>query len=205
MNANQKRFFFFTLNSANASSFSQYSNYSLYVAKNRHCLTDDFLLVSRFHCEHHQFWRKQIVPPLSPLLQNPLTSSYSTALPSRIYSWTCPQLPEILVLFSSSLVTGSPWIFLALYTLSSHVLADFISNSGPADWLCNWNSLRCTSIWVVLGLDSLSKCYTNNSYSAHWPCYRNPPQTAMSWLVMLCVLWHPFFFQKLIYSFTLCH
>ena len=121
------------------------------------------------------------VPPLSPLLQNPLVSSYSFALPSRIYSWTRPQLPKILVLFSSSLEAGSLWIFLALDTLSSHVLADCISNSGPADWRCDWAPPHCTSIWVALGLDSLSlhvlKCYTPNSYSAHWLCNRNISQT----------------------------
>ena len=187
-------------------SFSQHSNYSLYAAKNRLCLTDDFLLISRFHCEHHRYWRKQIVPPLSPLLQNPRASSYSSALPSRIYSLPCPQISEILVLFSNSLVAGSfwnnvliycncsngclhlvlpcnsSWIVLGLDTLSSHVLADCIPNSVPADWPCNWNPLCCTSIWVVLGLDSLFlrvlECYTDNRYSVHWLCNLNPPQTS---------------------------
>ena len=76
--------------------------------------------------------------------------------------------------FLSSLVAGNLWIFLALDTLSSHVLTDCISISGPADWPCTQNPLCCTSIWVVLGLDSLSlcvlECYTDNSYSTHWPC-----------------------------------
>ena len=138
----------------------------------------------------------------------------------------------VLVLFSSCLAAGSlwknlctycncsnrrpclvlsgnsSWIVLGLHTLSSHVLADCIPNSGPADWQCNWTPHCFMSIWVVLGLDSLSlcviQCYTRNIYSAHWPCNRNPPLTTMFWLVMLCLLWHPSYFLELILSFTLC-
>ena len=53
-------------------------------------------------------------------------------------------LPVIFVLFSSSLVAGPvlpcklSWILLGLGSLSSHVLADCIPNSGPGDWSCNW-------------------------------------------------------------------
>ena len=156
------------------SSFSCHLNYSIYSVNNRDYLTDDFLLVSHFHCKPHRCLRTRIVPSLSPLI------------------------PEIFALFSSSLVAGSlwnnvrihcncsnkyphpvlpcnlSWIVLGLDTISSHVLAGCIPNSGPADWPCNWTPHCCTSIWVVFGLNSLSfrvlECYTCNSYLAYWPC-----------------------------------
>ena len=204
----QKDFFVSLWIMQRTSFFSQYSNYSLIAAKNRHSVTDDFLLVSRFHCVHHWYLRKQIVPPLSPILQNPLASSYSPSLPSRISSWTCPKLPKIFVLFLFSLVAGSlwnnvwthcscsnkrphpflfcnsSWMVLALDTLSSPVLNDCIAKSGPVNWPSNGAPHRCTPIWVVLSLDSLFlcvlECYTHNSYSANWLCNQNPPQTTMS-------------------------
>ena len=134
-----------------------------------------------------------------------------------IPSWICPQWALVLGLFLSCLAASSlcsnrrphpflpcnsSWIVLGLDTFSSHVLADYIPNSGPANWPCNWTPHCCMSIWVVLVLDSLSlrvaECYTRNSYLAHWPCNRNPPQTTMYWLVILCLLWHPSYFLELI-------
>ena len=52
INTNLKRFFVSLLIAHRTSSFLQHSNSSLYAAKSRHCSTDDFLLVSRVHCEH---------------------------------------------------------------------------------------------------------------------------------------------------------
>ena len=116
---------------------------------------------------------------------------------SRISSQHPPWIPEIFFLFLSSLAAGNrrPCPGPVLPCNSLHVLADCIPNSGPADWQCNWTPHCCMSIWVVLGLDSISlgvlQCYTHNMYSVYWLCNKNPPQTTMSWLMMLCLFWHP--------------
>ena len=168
------------------SSFSQYSNYPLYAVKNRDYVTDDFLLVSHFHCEH-QYLRKRIIPPLSPLPQNPMASSYSPSSPSRtssqhgylrkrkqivppltpllqnpsassyspssppkIYSQHPPCIPEILVLFLSSLVAGSLWNNVRTRCSCSNKRLSSV--------------LFCISSWVVLG------CYLCNHYPLYWLC-----------------------------------
>ena len=59
----------------------------------------DFSLFSNVHCENHQYLRKWIVSPSSPLLKNPPTSSYSPPSSPRISSWQFPWRPEIFVLF----------------------------------------------------------------------------------------------------------
>ena len=108
--------------------------------------------VPHFHCEQHQYLRKQIIPPfpLSPLLQNPPTSSYSQSSPPRISSWQFPRIPKIFVPFSSSLVAGSLW--------NNVLTCCSCSNQRPS------SVLFCTSFWVVLG------CYLCNNYPLHWLC-----------------------------------
>ena len=109
INTKPKIFCCFTLNRANDVSFSCNLKYSHYSLNNRDCVTDDILLVSRFHCEQHQYLRKRIVSPLSSLLQNHLASSYPPSSPPRISSQHPPRIPKIFVLFSSLLVAGSLW------------------------------------------------------------------------------------------------
>ena len=108
----------------------------------------------------------------------------------------------IAILAMDVLPCNLSWIVLGLETLSSHVLVECIPDSGPVDWPCNGTLHCCMSIWVVLSLDSLSlsvlECYIPNSYSAHRPCNGNPPETTMSWLLMLCLLWRPSYFLELI-------
>ena len=197
INANPKNFLGSIWSVRIMSSFSQYSNYSLYAVKNRHYVNDDFLLFSCFLL--FPSWISSWIRPQGELVLGLFLSCLAAcSLWNNVFTfWNCsngrphPVLPCNL-----------SWSFLGLDTLSSHVLAVCIHNRVPLDWLCNWTPHCCKSIWVILGLESLFfcvlECYTRNSYSAHWLCNQNPPQTTMSWLVMLSPLWHPFYFQELI-------
>ena len=94
---------------------------------------------------------KRIVPPLSPLLQNPPASSYSPSSSTRISSWQFPWIPKIFVPFSSYLVAGS-----LCNNVHTHCIC---SNKCPSSVL-----FFCTSSWVVLC------CYLCNNYPLQWLC-----------------------------------
>ena len=101
-----------------------------------------------FHCEQHWYLRKWIVPPSSPLLQNPPASSYNPpSSPSRINSWQFPQIIEIFVLFLSSLIAGSLW--------NNVLTCCSCNNKHPS-------VLFCSSTWVVLS------CYFCKNYPLYW-------------------------------------
>ena len=184
------------------SSFSGYLNYSLYIAMLWLDSSDYFSPVSLFHCEQHWYLSKQIVPTLSPLLQNPTASSYSPSSPSKISTWAFPLVsrfhceqhqylrkqivPPMSPLLQNPLASRyspsspsriSSWIFPPIPKIfalfSSSLVAGSLWINVHTCFSCS--NKRPSSVLTCTISWVVLSCYLSNNYPLHWLCPQHYP------------------------------